>query len=80
MPVPALERQGIWNERPAMVLSWMPGLTLRESLIDLPAAYLVHDLRPRLGRPDLPWVTEELLERVGHWAAAQGGTEATDAF
>lgn len=30
-------------------------------------AFMVRDLSPRLGRPDLPWLTEERLERVQAW-------------
>jgi aminoglycoside phosphotransferase (APT) family kinase protein len=31
-------------------------------------AVLIHDLTPRLGRPDLPWLDRQFLERVRQWA------------
>jgi len=81
---PEAQATEMWK---ALIAGWRRGYTAMAGAIDgmgpfrsWAAAFLVHDLRPRLGRPDLPWVTEELLERVGHWAAVQGGTEATDAF
>jgi aminoglycoside phosphotransferase (APT) family kinase protein len=30
---------------------------------------MIRDLAPRLGRPDLPWLTSTYLERVQHWTA-----------
>jgi aminoglycoside phosphotransferase (APT) family kinase protein len=30
---------------------------------------MIHDLTPRLGRPDLPWLTPAYLSRVERWAA-----------
>ena len=30
---------------------------------------MIRDLAPRLGRPDLPWLTPPYLERVQHWTA-----------
>jgi aminoglycoside phosphotransferase (APT) family kinase protein len=44
------------------------------------AAFMLHDLRPRLGRPDLPWLTEELLERVKDWGMMQSGQPEADWF
>jgi len=31
------------------------------------AAFMVRDLAPRVGRPDLPWLTEDLLAHVRAW-------------
>jgi aminoglycoside phosphotransferase (APT) family kinase protein len=31
-------------------------------------AVMIHDLTPRLGRPDLPWLDLQFLERVRRWA------------
>jgi hypothetical protein len=33
------------------------------------AAYMIDDLSPRVGRPDLPWLTESLLAEVSAWGA-----------
>jgi hypothetical protein len=29
---------------------------------------MIRDLTPRLGRPDLPWLDRQFLERVRQWA------------
>lgn len=42
------------------------------------AAFMLHDLWPRLGRPDLPWLTEEWLRGVNEWAAEQTEEPGTD--
>lgn len=42
------------------------------------AAFMAHDLRPRLGRPDLPWLTEAMLARVRDWATVQDGQPDAD--
>lgn len=31
---------------------------------------MIHDLSPRLGRPDLPWLTTAYLDRIRAWAAS----------
>jgi aminoglycoside phosphotransferase (APT) family kinase protein len=45
------------------------------------ATAMVHDLSPRLGRRDLPWLTPAFLERVRAWGATwrehAGMTDAT---
>jgi aminoglycoside phosphotransferase (APT) family kinase protein len=35
-------------------------------------AVMIRDLSPRLGRPDLPWLTYDYLVQVQQWAAAWG--------
>ena len=36
LPVPAVHAAGIWRERPAVLLTWMPGTPLRDELIARP--------------------------------------------
>src|SRR5262245_5697124 len=32
VPVPAIHASGVWHERPVLLLSWCPGITLRDAI------------------------------------------------
>lgn len=48
IPVPEVVRQGMWQERPALLLSWAPGRTLGEQLMNQPR--LIWSLGRAFGR------------------------------
>jgi aminoglycoside phosphotransferase (APT) family kinase protein len=48
LPVPEIEASGTWEDRPAMVLSWLPGITLVEAASKRP--WLMWSLGRRMGQ------------------------------
>jgi aminoglycoside phosphotransferase (APT) family kinase protein len=73
---PALPAPLAWMVRRAFIAGWRRGYrTAAGSLTGMAPFYawagsvMIHDLTPRLGRADMPWLTSAFLDRVQAWTA-----------
>jgi aminoglycoside phosphotransferase (APT) family kinase protein len=73
LPVPAIEAEGVWRERPVMLLRWMPGRPLGEELsarpwLAWPLGVAFGQMQARLHQIDAPDALRSEPYRWINWA------------